>query len=295
MYERPATGFVAGFVGVSNVLEGDVAQAIAGEPHAFTVRPEKISLDDPDARVAPEDCTRNRPRDEVVYLGAVTRYIVDLDRGGALVVMQQNLTTSSMQALQVRGKAVRLCGNRGNNRPVEAPAGASAGSMDQEGEHEEERGCCCSRALSMIAVACGSDTTSGRGCGATHDHRKIGPGEGELNLVAWANYTRETEDEKSWVKPFEDETGCMVDPTYGNTSDEMVNLMRQNGGADFDGVSASGDATLRLIANGDVAPIDTSLFPEYPDMMGSLHQARPHNGRSTASTTACPTCGVPTT
>ena len=53
----------------------------------------------------------------------------------------------------------------------------------------------------------------------------------------------------------------MVNPTYGHTSDEMVNLMRQNGGADFDGVSASGDATLRLIANGDVAPINTVLVP----------------------------------
>jgi putative spermidine/putrescine transport system substrate-binding protein len=100
---------------------------------------------------------------------------------------------------------------------------------------------------------------------------EIGPGEGELNLVARANYT-----DKSWVKPFEDETGCMVNPTYGNTSDEMVNLMRQNDGKDFDGVSASGDATLRLIANGDVAPIDTSLFSEYPNMMSSL-QAPAHN------------------
>jgi putative spermidine/putrescine transport system ATP-binding protein len=68
----------------------------------------------------------------VVYLGAVTRYIVELDAGGELVVMAQNLTTSSMQALQVRGKAVRLTWHRDNNRPVEEPAGAAEGSMDQE-------------------------------------------------------------------------------------------------------------------------------------------------------------------
>ena len=69
---------------------------------------------------------------EVVYLGAITRYIVELDAGGSSVVMQQNLTTSSMEALQVRGNAVRLVWGRSNNRPVEAPAGASQGSSDQE-------------------------------------------------------------------------------------------------------------------------------------------------------------------
>ena len=61
-----------------------------------------------------------------------TRYIVQLDVGGELVVMQQNLTTSSMEALQVRGKAVRLVWERRNNRPVEEAGGALEGSMDQE-------------------------------------------------------------------------------------------------------------------------------------------------------------------
>ena len=69
---------------------------------------------------------------EVVYLGAVTRYIVALDGGGTLVVLQQNLTTSSMEALQVRGNAVRLTWRRSSNRRVEAPAGADEGSMEQE-------------------------------------------------------------------------------------------------------------------------------------------------------------------
>ena len=64
---------------------------------------------------------------EVVYLGAVTRYVVDLDVGGELVVMQQNLTTSSMEALQVRGRAVRLIWERSYNRPVEDAAGADEG------------------------------------------------------------------------------------------------------------------------------------------------------------------------
>ena len=132
VYERPATGFVAGFVGVSNVLEGETAAAIAGDPHPFTIRPEKISMHELDAPVDGDSCTVTGHVREVVYLGATTRYIVELDRGGSLVVMQQNLATSSMEALQVRGKAVRLIWRRSNNRPVEAPAGAREGSMDQE-------------------------------------------------------------------------------------------------------------------------------------------------------------------
>ncbi len=71
---------------------------------------------------------------EVVYLGAITRYVVELDEGGELVVMQQNLETSSMEALQVRGKAVRLRWDRSNNRPVEDPAGVDISITDQEGE-----------------------------------------------------------------------------------------------------------------------------------------------------------------
>ena len=134
VYERPATEFVAGFVGVSNVLGGTVAAAIAGDPHPFTIRPEKISMVEPGDAARSEDCTATGHVREVVYLGAVTRYVVDLDAGNSLVVMEQNLSTSSMEALEVRGKAVRLVWQRSNNRPVEAPAGASEMSEHEEGE-----------------------------------------------------------------------------------------------------------------------------------------------------------------
>jgi putative spermidine/putrescine transport system ATP-binding protein len=130
VYERPATGFVAGFVGTSNVLEGEAARAIAGDPHAFTIRPEKIAMVEPDAEVPDGACTATGHVREVVYLGALTRYIVTLDVGGELVVMQQNLTTSSMEALQVRGKAARLVWDRRNNRPVDAAGGSMEGSQD---------------------------------------------------------------------------------------------------------------------------------------------------------------------
>ena len=130
VYERPATGFVAGFVGTSNVLEGGAAQTIAGDPHAFTIRPEKIAMVDPDAGASEGSCTATGRVREVVYLGAATRYIVTLDAGGELVVMQQNLATSSMEALQVQGKAVRLVWDRRNNRPVESAGGSVEGSAD---------------------------------------------------------------------------------------------------------------------------------------------------------------------
>ena len=84
VYERPATGFVAGFVGVSNVLEGDAAAAIVGSPRAVTIRPEKIHLAlDVNSAVAEGECTATGVVTKVVYLGAVTRYTVTLDEGAS--------------------------------------------------------------------------------------------------------------------------------------------------------------------------------------------------------------------
>jgi putative spermidine/putrescine transport system ATP-binding protein len=130
VYERPATGFVAGFVGTSNVLAGDEARAVTGDPQAFTIRPEKIAMVEVDAPVGADRCTATGRVHDVVYLGAVTRYIVQLDVGGELVVMQQNLTTSSMEALQVRGNSVRLVWDRRLNRPVDAAGDTTDGSKD---------------------------------------------------------------------------------------------------------------------------------------------------------------------
>lgn len=131
VYERPSTGFVAGFVGVSNVLEGEDARRVTGDPQPITIRPEKIAMTDPGRAAGPDECVATGHVREVVYLGAITRYIVELDTGGELVVMQQNLSTSSMEALQVRGRAVSLVWQRKNNRPVEEAAGTSDGSLEQ--------------------------------------------------------------------------------------------------------------------------------------------------------------------
>jgi putative spermidine/putrescine transport system ATP-binding protein len=95
VYERPTTEFVAGFVGVSNVLERDGRK--------FTVRPEKIQMHFDEAGSG----ELGRIED-VVYVGMFTRYIVKLDSGGELTVVRQNLETSSQEALESRGRRVRL-------------------------------------------------------------------------------------------------------------------------------------------------------------------------------------------
>jgi putative spermidine/putrescine transport system ATP-binding protein len=100
VYERPATEFVAGFVGTSNVLERDGRR--------FAIRPEKIRM--LDEREAPEPGTRAEPgrvRD-VVYVGVLTRYVVELDGGGTLAVVRQNLERSSAEALEEQGRRVLL-------------------------------------------------------------------------------------------------------------------------------------------------------------------------------------------
>jgi putative spermidine/putrescine transport system substrate-binding protein len=106
----------------------------------------------------------------------------------------------------------------------------------------------------------------------------IGPGEGALNIIIWAGYAEDGSNVKEydWVHGFEDKTGCKVNSKVGNTSDEMVTLMRQGGGSVYDGVSASGDASNRLIANGDIAEIDPALIPDWNDIAPFL-QSPPHN------------------
>ncbi|HSC91034.1 MAG TPA: ABC transporter substrate-binding protein [Gaiellaceae bacterium] len=139
--------------------------------------------------------------------------------------------------------------------------------------------------LSLVAAGCGGDDeeegagTTGAG-GTTAGTvegmpSELGAGEGEVNLIAWAGYVEDGSTDKSadWVTPFEQETGCQVNVKIGSSSDEMVTLMRTG---EYDAVSASGDATLRLIAAGDVVPVNTDLIPNYADVFEGLKN-QPHN------------------
>jgi putative spermidine/putrescine transport system ATP-binding protein len=118
VYERPATTFVAGFVGTSNLLGGEAARTILGEDGLFTVRPEKIQFADEEDAIDADEVSAHGHVAEVVYIGPDTRYIVALDAGVQLVVTQQNLLTSSSEALAARGRSVRLVWKRRHCRPI---------------------------------------------------------------------------------------------------------------------------------------------------------------------------------
>jgi putative spermidine/putrescine transport system substrate-binding protein len=102
--------------------------------------------------------------------------------------------------------------------------------------------------------------SSGKGLPTT-----VGKGEGQLNLIAWDGYTY-----KQWVNPFQKATGCKVHSKFAGSSDEMVSLMRQGGGSQYDGVSASGDASLRLIYGKDVQPVNVKLIPDWKNFIPQL-------------------------
>jgi putative spermidine/putrescine transport system substrate-binding protein len=133
-------------------------------------------------------------------------------------------------------------------------------------------------AAGLLAAACGSSGGSAAppaaGGGASSSGgggvsvptanlpvlKSIGKGEGTLNLIAWEGYL-----EPQWVKPFEQQTGCQVHATYAGTSDQMVTLMKNGGNGQYDMVSSSGDADLRIIYAGDAHPVNMSLIPAVKD------------------------------
>ncbi len=104
---------------------------------------------------------------------------------------------------------------------------------------------------------------------------EVGEGEGQVNIVAWAGYIERGETDKAfdWVTKFEEETGCKVNVKTANTSDEMVALMNEGG---FDLVTASGDASLRLIAGKRVQPINIDLIPSWSTIDDRLKDAPWH-------------------
>ena len=106
IYERPINEFVAGFVGVSNLISGDVASKLLGKSGTFTVRPEKITIDS--GALASTARKASGTIKEVEYLGPATRFNVDLEAGVRLVVLKQNTEESSQEVMSMRGKNVTL-------------------------------------------------------------------------------------------------------------------------------------------------------------------------------------------
>jgi len=133
--------------------------------------------------------------------------------------------------------------------------------------------------VAALALAgCGSTAGGGGGSSAAPGGMqvpalkaldKLGTPEGEVNVLAWPGYVENGSNDPKvdWVTDFEKSSGCKVNIKTFGTSDEAVQLMRTG---QYDVVSASGDATLRLIAAGDVEPVNTSLITNYPDIFDAL-------------------------
>jgi putative spermidine/putrescine transport system ATP-binding protein len=108
IYEHPTTAFVAGFVGTSNLVSGEVAKRITGSDITFSIRPEKIHLGGANESAPADSFVTDGSVRDVIYLGLYTRYLVELDGGGDLVVVEQNLKTTSMDVLKIKNQRVRL-------------------------------------------------------------------------------------------------------------------------------------------------------------------------------------------
>jgi len=133
LYEEPASAFVAGFVGTSNLIQGEVARQLVGREGTFVVRPEKVSMVAPsDAPPSgPDTCVAPGVVREVVYLGASTHSVVALDAGATLTVSHQNSDRSIEAALERREQRVVLTGHAADVWTVAfSPAGTTLASGD---------------------------------------------------------------------------------------------------------------------------------------------------------------------
>jgi putative spermidine/putrescine transport system substrate-binding protein len=123
----------------------------------------------------------------------------------------------------------------------------------------------------LAAALCVPASGAGSGDAASALPTKIGAGEGKLTMIAWEGYL-----DKKWVGPFQKQTGCKVQAKYAGSSDEMVTLMRSGGGGQYDMVSASGDASLRLIYGKDVQAVNTALVPAWKNFFNAF-KSPPNN------------------
>ena len=129
-------------------------------------------------------------------------------------------------------------------------------------------------AVMLVIAGCGGGNDNG-GSNSGKELSSVGAGEGQLNIICWAGYCEDGTITKGvdWVTPFEQQTGCQTNVKVGDTSDQMVDLMRTG---QYDGVSASGNATARLVEGGDVDPVNVDLVPNYKTIFPDLKD-QPYN------------------
>ena len=274
VYERPATEFVAGFIGVSNLIERDGRR--------ITVRPEKVRILE-DGRAGAGRRPRRGRRDHrgrstsACSPGTSSRSTAATSSSPCARISRPRRPTRSSSTRSAGPRRVATRSGLRDHRRVPVRGGAMMQPRSTRARGSEPRSRRSRRSRCVLA-ACGSSSKSSS-TGHTGPRRdagtagpacrrpptwpsptSIGKGEGKLNLIAWEGYT-----EPAWVKPFEQQTGCQVNAKYAGTSSEMVSLMANGGGGQYDLVSASGDADLRLIYGGDVRPVNVNLIPSWKD------------------------------
>ncbi len=226
VYERPATAFVAGFVGTSNLLER------AGR--RFSVRPERIQL----TRFRRAGDGRRRD---------LRRLLHPDSRRHGLRRPAHGRPAERRPPRRTRGPRPRRLARRGRIRDRIHRAG---GQMSKS-------------TWAVVAVLAAALAFPAAGVTKAHG--------GTLNMIAWEGYLQ-----KQWVQPFVKSTGCTIHPKYAGSSDEMVTLMRSGGGGQYDMVSASGDASLRLIYGKDVQAVDPAKVPDFKNF-GKAFRSPPNN------------------
>jgi putative spermidine/putrescine transport system substrate-binding protein len=129
--------------------------------------------------------------------------------------------------------------------------------------------------MALVGIGCGSNGGNDNGEELGSVSKSAAKSEGEVDLISWAGYVEDgsTDPKVDWVSDFEKQTGCQVKNKVADTSDQMVTLMRQGG---YDGVSASGNATARLVEGGDVSPVNVNLVPNYKTVFSDLKD-QPYN------------------
>ena len=273
VYEHPASEFIAGFVGVSNVIERDGRRV--------TVRPEKIRvLDEGEQPEAGAHVEEGIVRDVAVR------------RAGDPVSRQPRPGRRAPGARRRTWRRPRArCWRRGAARAarsgVRSRSRKSSNGREYEHERTEDGATACGprsallvAALAVVAAGCGGDDD---------ERRRARRSRGSAPRSRRSRRTRKEEgagqprqlgratSRRTGSTPFEQQTGCKVNSKVGASSDEMVTLMKTG---NYDGVSASGDATLRLIAAGDVAPVNLDLIPNYAERVrGAQEPAAQHRRR----------------
>ena len=255
VYEHPQSEFIAGFVGVSNVIERD-GRRVHGAPGEDRHRRPNGAA--PSGMHVEEGVVR-----DVQYVGPVTRYHVTLDRGGELQVLAQNLEEGSSEVLEAKGRRVRLAWR---------PEQESAIEEAEEGTHMKHRkrrtsitggarpdGRCARASSRQVAAATTRRAATGRSrvsARALEEIQENAREEGQVNIVQWPGYA-------TLVDEFTAATGCKVATKDAGTGDDMISLIQSG---EYDGVSASGHTSVRLMAAGDVAPVNADLLPNYADV-----------------------------